>query len=283
MKIAAAVILYNPEFSVHLHIRSYNELVEKVFVFDNTEGAPPKGFVSHDLPANCMYLTQKYNSGIALRLNEACNMALIEGFDWLLTMDQDSYFEDNSLTKYINCIAAFSNSSNVAVFGVNYEAQTDLNACTPSDKNQLITSGSLVNLKLFKSLGGFNEDLFIDQVDHEYCYRAKANGFRIVQFQNIFMHHSLGETTNRTSFKTLQSSSRSLHSPLRIYYMTRNSLYVRKRFNQDFKEEIDDTFKDLRIRIKNNLLYGKQKIATIKMVLQGYRDFRKNKMGKKQN
>jgi rhamnosyltransferase len=283
MKIAAVVILYNPEPSVFDHIRSYGSIVKKVFVFDNTETISSNKFNSHKLADNCRYFSTNKNKGIAAVLNEACKIAIHEGFDWLLTMDQDSFFGPDSLNKYFDCLKIYDKSDDVAMFGVNYEKKEHANSCSPAEKNQLITSGSLVNLKHFESIGGFNEELFIDQVDHEYCYKAKIKNYRIVQFENIHMHHALGETTNRISYKTGKLSARSLHSPLRIYYMVRNAFYIKQRYKQYFRKEIDATFKDLSIRIKNNVLYSDQKIATIKTAITGYRDYRKNKMGKKEN
>ena len=40
-----------------------------------------------------------------------------------------------------------------------------------------MTSGNLLNLKIAEKIGDFEEKLFIDEVDHDYCYRIrrKAN------------------------------------------------------------------------------------------------------------
>ena len=56
----------------------------------------------------------------------------------------------------------------------------------------LITSGSLINTSIFSEIGGYNEKLFIDEVDHEYCYRIKMLGYSVLQLENILLNHTLG-------------------------------------------------------------------------------------------
>src|SRR3954467_15747776 len=93
MKIGAVVILYNPGEEVVDNIQSYLPYVEKVYVIDNSEKQREE-LVSKILSLpNVTYLSDGENKGIAVRLNHASIMAIAEGFEWLLTMDQDSYFD----------------------------------------------------------------------------------------------------------------------------------------------------------------------------------------------
>jgi len=280
MKIVAVVILYNPGKEVVSNILSYADFVEKVYVLDNTE---KPGTIKDEIISlsKVVYKHDGENKGIANRLNQACNLAAKDGFEWLLTMDQDSSFSEKDILTYINCIQTLANKAQTAVTGVEIAKKKDEEiSCRYTEVTSLITSGSMLNLALFDAIGNFDEALFIDQVDFEYCYRAILKGYKIIQFSNIFLTHSLGVSSMHKSLKSFKKTNRSLHSPIRMYYITRNYLYIRLKYKKTFAAEISATKKDLFIRIKNNLLYGKEKTAVIKYILKGIIDFKRKKMGK---
>ena len=91
-KIAGAVILYYPANSFLQNIESYLRKLDKLFVIDNT---PDNNKALGKLLEieNVVYKHNGENKGIAARLNEAATLAIKEGYDWILTMDQDSYFD----------------------------------------------------------------------------------------------------------------------------------------------------------------------------------------------
>lgn len=91
------------------------------------------------------------------------------------------------------------------MFGVNFEQdiQAGLLPCTPVFSTALITSGTLLNLSLFQKIGGFDENLFIDAVDHEYTIKSLLTGYKIIQFPCIQLTHQIGTLVKRASIKTL--------------------------------------------------------------------------------
>ena len=276
-KTAGVVILYNPDKGLHRRINSYLNQLDKLYIIDNTENGPPVSFSDQKI----LYMRDGVNKGIAKSLNLAVDRCREENFEWLLTMDQDSWFEEGVLENYFRCAESFPGLASVAMFGVQFEfPDKSSSVCSSKETIQLITSGSLLNLKLCASIGKFNEDLFIDQVDFDYSYRSILRGFKVVQFTNIFLQHNLGEQSEHRSLKSLKKTNRSLHSTERIYYMFRNYFYMRDKYSGQFPEEVRATRKDLQYRIKNSFLYGKR-VETIKAVLSGYLDYRNKKMGKR--
>ena len=233
-RIAASVILYNPGAGLEDRIGTYSGYVEKLFIVDNSD--PP---YSPNRPGfNMTYLGGQGNKGMALALNMAAKTALDEGYDWLLTMDQDSFFADEDIKNYRHCFDRFEKKNTTALLGVQPFERTSSPLCADQNVSRLITSGTLLNLRLFEKIGGFDENLFIDQVDFDYCYKAILQGYGVVQFQNVSLHHSLGTVSHHRSFKNLSKTSRSLHSPVRLYYMTRNYLYMKEKYHSAFPEEI---------------------------------------------
>lgn len=277
--IAAVVILYYPEAKIIDFIQSYYPHVRKLYVMDNSEKGAIISNAIKQLP-NAEYIHDGENKGIAKRLNEACSMAIVDGYNFLLSMDQDSLFEKQDFENYLNFIEAFTDKNQVAMFGVEYVNKPNENSCRSKQVNHLITSGSTINLKAFQAIGCFDENLFIDEVDLEFCYNARSKGFKIIQFENVYLHHSLGVLTTGISLKTFKRTPRTLHSPLRLYYMLRNYLYVNKKYPQLHLLDNPDRKNGILNRIKNNIIYGKNKWLLIKLLIKAVSDFKNNRMGK---
>lgn len=280
MAVAGVVILYHPEEEVILNIQSYLPFVDKLFVADNTEGTISQVALQLQAQNKIQILYDGNNEGIAKRLNEAARLAISDGYNWLLTMDQDSMFEDGEMENYLLYTGAFLFKERTAMFGVEYEKKAVKKECEGKEVVQLITSGSILNLNLFTNIGSFDEALFIDEVDLEYCYRSIVNGYKIIQFSNIFMVHHLGKVSYHKSLKNLATTPRVLHSPLRLYYMVRNYLYVAKKYGNRFAENDKYRRTALLNRIKNNFLYGKERMKILRYIIKAYTDFKKNKFYK---
>jgi len=67
-------------------------------------------------------------------------------------------------------------------------------------------------------------DYFIDHVDTEWSFRAKQMGYRMVGVPSAVMEHSLGDEVKAIWFFGKRQVS--YHSPLRDYYMFRNTLLM---------------------------------------------------------
>lgn len=280
MKLAGTVILYHPDIALIARIKTYLNILEVLYVVDNTEHNDIN--IKNEVLKyeKVQYLHDGENKGIAIRLNQVAETAIKDGHSALLTMDQDSYFDLNMALQYIDCIYSFKSYSNTAMFGVEFLHQTQLSTCTSEKVSELITSGSIINLDLFKSIGRFDEKLFIDYVDHEYCYRAITKGYEIVKFSNIFLQHSVGETVQKRSFGSLKYTQRSFHSAVRIYYMVRNYLYVKSLYNHSFPVEMKHQQKSILTRIKNKLLYSNERIKLLRLIFRAFKDYKEGRMGK---
>ena len=140
----------------------------------------------------------------------------------------------------------------------------------------LITSGTLIPLVAFEDIGLMREDFFIDCVDTEWCYRARARGYALYGTAWATMVHRLGDAGMRVWFFGWIKAN--AHSPLRIYYQTRN--LVRLHYLG---------YKGLRWRVKNvwsitaifycHILYGTAKLASFRMAMRGLRDGLRGRMG----
>lgn len=141
-----------------------------------------------------------------------------------------------------------------------------------------ITSGNLVRTEVFNKVGLYEEKLFIDYVDHEFCLRLKKNNFKIFLVKNAFLYHKLGEISQKKIL--IKSVTFTNHSYIRRYYITRNRIYVwRKYFHIAPEWVIKDIIGSIKETIKI-ILFESDKILKINMMIKGVFDSFKNKYGK---
>jgi rhamnosyltransferase len=279
MEIFGVVILYHPEIEeVIKNIKSYINYVSKLFVFANSNCSIETVERLKNCSPKVIFIQNAKNEGIAKPLNKALELVNKE-MGWLLTMDQDSYFESLQAAAYFGAFnRLFHQSQNVAVVCPRHSSgKRSMIDDQYKEVEKTITSGSLVNIKLANELKGFNEKLFIDSVDFEYCYRCIIKGYKIVQFQNIYLEHSIGIQKQAGYISVLKKTSRSIHSPLRIYFMVRNFLYVSAQYKNYLPNSIKQQKKELMVILKNNIFFSGQFFKVLFAIVKGYLHFKLNR------
>ncbi|OCB78712.1 hypothetical protein [Flavobacterium crassostreae] len=284
MNIAACVIVYHPNQEELQNLSTYASKVNKVYVYDNTE-ASACAFLRDQNNPKMVYYSDLENKGLSVRLNQACQQALADGFDFLLTMDQDSSFITANLDRYFEDITNFPNKETVGLFNLQYSDKNlvvDPREVLSQEVPTVITSGSVINLKNYTQIGGFDENLFIDGVDFDYCLAALKNGFKCIEFKNNYFKHRIGNKIKRRSFKTLYlvSKEKHLHAPIRLYYMIRNALYLEQKYYSVFPEYISEIKKSYKTQVQTNLNYTNNIFNFYKYQFKAQSDFKNNRMGK---
>ena len=56
----------------------------------------------------------------------------------------------------------------------------------------IISSGSLIHIDVFKKIGLFRDDFFIDYIDFEFSVRARLNDFQISLVKDAILYHKQG-------------------------------------------------------------------------------------------
>ena len=86
-----------------------------------------------------------------------------------------------------------------------------------------ITSGAFSNIAAWKNIGEYDESMFIDSVDFEYCYRMRKYGYGVIQVRDVKLLHELGNSQKkRFLFWKINVTG---HSAFRKYYIARNNVY----------------------------------------------------------
>lgn len=89
---------------------------------------------------------------------------------------------------------------------------------------QIIASGMLISQQAFEKVGEKESALFIDGVDHEWCWRAKRLGLKVYQSQLVSMPHRQGDDRMKVLGITFKQGA-----PVRLYYQLRNVLILSRR------------------------------------------------------
>lgn len=290
MNLACLVVLYNPQIigieTIKNNIISYARFCKKTYIIDNSE-SQDFGLKIATSFNNSEYIYNGNKAGIAGALNAGCTKALKDGFDYILTMDQDSYFEKEQIEKLIILTNEYAQKDykNVSfspkiktlneniywtewirrkvlspikkkVLGKKYKKEATIKYPT-----EVITSGNIIKLSAWKEVNGFYEPYFIDEVDHNFCHRLKRAGYNIIEFSYCHLNHFLGEKTFALFPKHLNS-----YPNFRLYYIFRNRFIERylfpeyiKKYNKEIKNVFFDNCINTIHPIKNLKLFFKAK------------------------
>lgn len=189
------------------------------------------------LPDACHYCHFPSNVGIARAQNEGLKYLIEKHFTHAILLDQDSRLNVAMLQRMAAHFAELESSQDkIAALGPTIYCEFTDTAVMPRiqrpkrvsdglvEMRQIIASGMMVSLSALRQIGFKEEGLFIDGVDHEWCWRAQASGYRIYQAQDVQMPHRQGDAR-----KNVLGVSFKVGAPIRLYYQARNiCLLVRR-------------------------------------------------------
>ena len=290
MKLAGVVVVYNPSDSVLKSIDSYIDDIDILYVVDNSSSDNSKMFCGKKIK----YIANLDNLGIAKALNIGAQNAIEDGYKFLLTMDQDSRFEKGGLAilkkniieynKNNDLIKLFGNNlNNIGIFTPVHVINNDPSIMgMPSSKFDspvnVMTSGNIINLDIYKKIGGFKDWFFIDCVDFDYCLNLRRHGYNIVRLNEIRLNHELGSYVEKKIFGKVYSTFE--HNYVRRYYIVRNRHYLYDIYHNDFKEYCELEKKCTMREFKLVWLCEKDKLKKTFYMLKGYFDYKKGIKGR---
>ncbi len=233
MKLGVIIILYHP---VESHIvklcASLSDASVAVVLVDNSPqpmNQPP--------PEDCAYLHYPDNVGIAKAQNEGLRYLQQHDFTHALLLDQDSRLDTAMIARLSHHFGELTaRFGNIAALGPGIYcdlSDTAVKASVQRPKpvadgvveiRQIIASGMMLSLRALEDIGLKEEGLFIDGVDHEWCWRAQAKGYRIFQAHDVMMPHRQGDARKKVLGVTFK-----VGAPIRLYYQARNCLILARR------------------------------------------------------
>lgn len=221
------IVFYNPNQKQIKHAQSLGARYH-VVVVDNSD-TTLSDFQCDD---NIEYLPLHTNMGIAYAQNVGIECAFNNKFQFILFLDQDSSFKEEDLPLMISEYTRIKLlDPDICALGpliinetTGREYKTELSAGEHGMVTSIISSGMLAEVSVLKEVGGMDENLFIDNVDHEWCWRANSKGKHVYMTRNVKLYHSVGQNTTRFLGMQIIKSS-----PTRSYYKFRNSILLLRR------------------------------------------------------
>lgn len=278
--ICAIVVTYQPEPGLDLEgqVAGLREQGAGVLLVDNAP-APAARQRIEALAGSTRATTifNPRNIGLAAALNQGIEHAAAAGYEWLATFDQDSRIIPGYFTAMWAAQAAHPQPDRVGIMAPRFlhpGARTSSFAKPGSDPTlpyapawQAITSGSVMPLRLFKAVGPFRGDFFIEYVDHEFCLRCRRQGWQVIEVSGAVLQHRQGmPVRHRLGWMRPVVMH---HLAARYYYQTRNRLVVYRQYGAfDPRWLARDLKETLRVYLKM-LLFERQRGAKLVAILRG--------------
>lgn len=125
--------------------------------------------------------------GIANALNEAIDIALVDGYDAIAYLANDIIEPKDWLVKKVEALQTYPNAGIVA---------SSLDRARLGIKSEHIISNWLLSIEVVKQIGIFNESMFpYGPIDLDYCERANLAGFNTYYVKDCLAEHIGGHAT----------------------------------------------------------------------------------------
>lgn len=230
--INAGIVLYNPDLvRLDENISHIIKQVHSLIIVNNgSKNTTEIDKLLKKYP-ECKYIKFEENKGVAAALNRIVEECLKEKVEYVITLDQDSVCHDNlveNYRKYLNLpqlgqlCCLYQDRNFIEDNSPQYDGVKEVSWC--------ITSAALLNNNVWKEIGGFDERLFIDQVDYDICLSMREKGYKIYQAGFIGFLHEIGEGKKREFGKFHIKTWN--HSPIRRYYGVRNAIWVGRKHKE---------------------------------------------------
>lgn len=255
----------------------------KIFLVDNCSTEKEKLCNSSVLAQNTQIIESKVNLGFSGGNNLAIKLAMEEGFDYVLLINNDTTVEPDFLTKLVSAaqdnketgivagkIYYYYQRDKVWSAGGEYDNKTGLTLqysgdnLPEFDKKKYITFATgclmLIPAAVVKKVGLLDETYFLYSEDSDYCQRVMAAGYKLIYEPQAVIYHKVSASTGDRS-----------HMQQR--YMMRNNLYMIKKYGTSKAK----AYFSISIQMLKHIIRGRRNLMP---TLKGYMDFLKGKKGK---
>ena len=285
----AGIVLYNPDLCrLRENIKTVSQQVDELVLVDN--GSSNIGGIVElidmlhiqieDSDSTSIYLIENSeNLGIAKALNQILLYAKGHRYEWVLSLDQDSVIQPGLLDSYEQFIDDEGKRNRLEgrlamLTAIYQDRNSDLIPKTHGEYEEVsecITSASYANIDLLLSVGGYDEEMFIDYVDYDMCASLKEKGYSIVRINRIGLIHEVGKAQT----VCLLGSKTNVHheSAFRKYYQVRNHIYYIRKHKRSVKKWVE--YRRVIKLFMLTILYETDRKRKLSAMIKGVKDSRK--------
>lgn len=238
-KIGCVVVLFNPNLPLLERVlKSVKEQVNHIFISDNSSYIAKASLVSDN--DDITYHNMLGNVGIAAAQNVGIQYFREKEFTHVIFLDQDSIMNEGLVAQLLSDLDCLEKMGIlVGAIGprpYNRKSEKEYRGSVMKGKQilpnitevtEIISSAALVPIKNFSDVGLLDESLFIDGVDHEWCWRGKQKKkLRFFIAERALLSHQLGEGDKHFILRKV-----AIPTAFRVYYQYRNYfILVRRKY-----------------------------------------------------
>ena len=234
VRVLAVIALYNMQPSESAAFNTVRSAISclvdrqaniKILLYDNTPGGQEVGI----LPADVTYKADVTNGGLAKAYNYALEVADEMGFDWLLTLDQDTCLPPDFLSNICN-VAMFIAPMNT-VAAIVPHISSDGRALSPFtlmkhwtltrnipekfigipiENVYAVNSASTIKVSALRLVGGYDPRFNLDFSDLAIYHRLHCHGLSVFVAGNILVEHEVSafDMKNRSTLSRYEDTCR---------------------------------------------------------------------------
>lgn len=247
-EIFIVVVLFNPT-EKDLRAVDRLSLIYKGAIVDNSENC---NFKENNVGL-MTYVPLLKNFGIAKAQNIGLQLSFERDTQFVVLLDQDTRIETDYpkqiVNEFIEQQKKYINLALLAPTAINSENEKVYYSVVHKEhligeslikKREIIASGSCILTEAIKKIGFFDESLFIDYVDFDFCWRANRLGMLCAQTKNISIRHKVGDRDIYIGKYII-----TLSKPFRYFYQYRNWIWLLRKNYVPLNWKINSSIKNI--------------------------------------
>lgn len=271
MRILTGIVTFNPNIDrLRENLKTVTVQDTEILIFDNGS-ENYKGIENLVSEFGCEIYRVKENKGIAYGLKYIMDYAILNKYEWVLSLDQDSVSDAGIISEYKKYVNNPKIGALTCIIRDRNFVEINKPSCSGNSDKKLknvqkcITSGCFMRVSAYALTDGYDTSMFIDFVDFDICYAIIRAGYKIVQIPYEGLLHEDGHGANISFWGRKYIMYHK--SAWRRFYMVRNEIYVARKF-----PEIQSPFHTIvhcLWQIFLVLIYEEDKLAKLRSGLKG--------------
>jgi GT2 family glycosyltransferase len=226
-RIFAVIVLYKQRPSASMTVATLARALENagvdcgVLVYDNS--AEP-GAVAETMPLRFRYQAAAMNRGLLGAYEAALDRVRAEGYDWLLTLDQDTALPEDFFSAIEPGLRAAEENPRIGVIvphlaeGERLLSPAFVGLCrtrpmpasfagVPAREPRAFNSAALLRVEALDAIGGFDPCFWLDHLDSWLHHQLYVHGWRMYVLDSVHLEHhfSLLNYRDRVSLAHLRN------------------------------------------------------------------------------
>ena len=226
----SVIVTYNFDEKIIKNIEAIVEESTWLLIIDNStsdESIQLLEIIKNKYP-QIEIIKNKVNEGLPKSYNKAIRIAQDNKAQYFVTFDQDTLINSGTIKELIRLMGVYSLDS----IGPSLNKCEDGANAEISYPKFIISSCNVTRTYVFEKVQ-FDEDLFIDDVDLDFCLALEKNNYKFGKARNVCVAHEIGE-----KYRGRFGISFFAHTPFRYYYIFKNYYVLKKKYDSDYLKKL---------------------------------------------